>query len=234
LSVSTQNAPDDGEYQSLPSLVLDRLREAILEGRYKPGERIRQEAVAREMGTSRIPVRDALSRLQKEGLVTITAHVGARVATLDMAELDEVYLIRERIEPLAIKRSAPRLTDEHLEELAGYVEEMEKCASVEDPSRWVELDRRFHLTTYAGAQLPRMHEMIVGLWNASQQYRRVYTALPSSFSLAHIEHRLMLEALRQRDAELAELVSLKHIRRTRLALANHAELFDEEGSARSS
>jgi DNA-binding GntR family transcriptional regulator len=224
------NTPDDGEHQSLPNLVADRLREHILEGRLKPGERIRQEAVAREMGTSRIPVREALSRLQKEGLVTVTAYVGARVATLDLAELDEVYLIRERIEPLVIRRSTPGLTAQHLEELAGYIDEMELTANVDDPSRWVDLDRRFHLTTYAGAQLPRMHEIIIGLWNATQQYRRVYTVLPSRFALAQAEHRLLLEALERGDAELAELISLTHIRRTRLTLVDHAELFGGEGA----
>jgi DNA-binding GntR family transcriptional regulator len=212
-------------YNPLANVVVDRLREAILDGRLKPGERIRQEAIAEEMGTSRIPVREALTRLQNEGLVTLTSHVGARVAQLRLDELDELYLIREQLEPAAIAQSAPHLSDAQVRQLAEYVEQMEASADVEDPSLWVDLDRRFHLATYAGADLPRLLEMIEGLWNATQQYRRAYTRLPERFALAHSEHRLILEALERRDAEHARLLQLLHIRRTRLTLDEHAELF---------
>lgn len=177
------------------------------------------------MGTSRIPVREALGRLQNEGLVTLTSHVGARVAQLRLAELDEVYLIRERLEPLAIAQSAPHLSTAQLREIHGYAEAMEASADVEDPSRWVDLDRRFHLATYGGAELPRLIDLIEGLWNATQQYRRAYTRLPERFALAHAEHRLIVEALERRDGENAELLSLLHIRRTRLTLDAHTELF---------
>lgn len=212
-------------HQPLANAVVEHLRSEILAGNLKPGDRIRQEAIAHAMGTSRIPVREALSRLQNEGLVTLTSHVGARVAELDVAELDEVYQIRERLEPLAIAESAPRLTATQLQELADYIEQMEACADVRDPSEWVDLDRRFHLTSYAGCRMPRLLDMIEGLWNATQQYRRAYTRLPERFALAHQEHRLILEALERHDAQNAELLGLMHIRRTRLTLDEHAELF---------
>jgi DNA-binding GntR family transcriptional regulator len=212
-------------HQPRANAVVEHLRTEILTGNLKPGDRIRQEAIAQAMGTSRIPVREALSRLQNEGLVTLTSHVGARVAELDVAELDEVYQIRERLEPLAIAESAPRLTNAQLQGLADYVEQMEACADVSDPSEWVDLDRRFHLASYAGCRMPRLLDMIDGLWNATQQYRRAYTRLPERFALAHQEHRLILEALERRDAQNAELLSLMHIRRTRLTLDEHAELF---------
>lgn len=224
----SRNTSQQGSYEPLSNEVVDRLREAILDGRLKPGERIRQETIAHEMGTSRIPVREALGRLQNEGLVTLTAHVGARVAQLRLAELDEVYLIRERLEPLAIANSASNLTDGQLKGLGGYVDEMEASAHVEDPSRWVDLDRRFHLATYAGAGLPRLLHIIEGLWNATQQYRRAYTRLPERFALAHAEHRLILESLERRDGENAQLLSLLHIRRTRLTLDEHTELFADD------
>jgi DNA-binding GntR family transcriptional regulator len=218
-------------HEPLANAVADHLRSQILSGALRPGERIRQEAIARAMGTSRIPVREALSRLQNEGLVTLTSHVGARVAELDSAELDEIYRIRERLEPLALAQSTPRLTDAQLDGLVDYVEEMEACADVEDPSSWVDLDRRFHLATYAGARMPRLIDMIEGLWNATQQYRRAYTRLPERFAMAHQEHRLILEALHRRDALNAEMLSLLHIRRTRLTLDEHAELFSGPDSS---
>ena len=214
-------------YTPLAASVADHLREAIISGRYKVGERIRQEAVAEEVGTSRIPVREALNRLQNEGLVTITSHVGARVARLDFDELDEAYLIRERLESLAISRSAPHLTNRQLKALEGLLSEMDASAEAKDLSLWVDLDRRFHLATYQAANLPRLLTMIEGLWNATQQYRRAYTGLPERLSIAAAEHRLIMQALQRHDAEAAEQLSLMHIRRTRLTLGEHRELFEE-------
>jgi len=212
-------------HEPLAKLVADHLRGAILDGSLKPGDRIRQEAIAHELGTSRIPVREALNRLQNEGLVTLKSHAGARVAQMHLAELDEVYRIRERLEPLAIAQSAPGLTGSDFQELSGYIDAMEACADVEDPSLWVDLDRRFHLASYSGVHMPRLRDMIEGLWNATQQYRRAYTRLPERFALAHAEHRLILEALERHDAQNAEVLSLLHIRRTRLTLDEHTELF---------
>jgi DNA-binding GntR family transcriptional regulator len=194
----------------------------IVEGRLGPGERIRQEAIAQQLETSRMPVREALKRLHDEGLVTHVSHVGARVAALDVAELDEIYLIRERLEPLALSESIPHLASRDLEQLRLYVEEMESCADPTDPSRWVTVDRLFHLRTYSAAPMPRLLEIIDGLWNRSQHYRRAYTRLAARFDIAHMEHRLILEAIVGRDPEAAAALSRVHIRRTRLALDSEA------------
>jgi DNA-binding GntR family transcriptional regulator len=93
----------------LAEWVSAQLREAILNGSLKPGERIRQEAVATQYGTSRIPVREALRQLASEGLVSLVPDVGARVARLDLNELDEIYKLREQLEPLTIRESVPHL-----------------------------------------------------------------------------------------------------------------------------
>lgn len=203
---------------SLADRVADWIRAEILEGRLAPGERIRQEAVARACNTSRMPVREAIRRLEEEGLVTHISHVGARVATLDIAELDEIYLLREQLEPLALAESVPRLTARDHERLREYVLEMETCGDPDDPARWITLDRSFHLSTYSGARMPRLLEIVEGLWNRTQQYRRAYTRLPTRFTIAQMEHRLLLEAIARRDPEEAAALSRIHIRRTRLAL----------------
>jgi DNA-binding GntR family transcriptional regulator len=213
-------------YRPLAESVSRGLRNAILDGRLKPGERIRQESVAHQYGTSRIPVREALRHLESEGLVILEPHVGARVARLDRAELDEVYLLRERLEPLAIAQSVPHLSDSQLANIRLYVEEMERVADPEDLTRWIELDRRFHLATFAGAPLPRLIRLIEAFWNTTQQYRRAYTLLPRRLEIAHAEHRLLLEALERRDPADAERLLQTHIRRTRLTLDEHLELFD--------
>lgn len=217
--------------EQLPDVVAEWIRREILEGRLGPGERIRQEAVAEQCSTSRMPVREALNRLRDEGLVTLTAHAGARVASLDVAELDEIYLIREQLEPLALAESIPRLTAHDHQRLREYVLELEGCADPADPSEWVWTDRLFHLTSYRAARMPQLLEMIEGLWNRTQQYRRAYTRLPSRFTIAHMEHRLLLEAILARNAEDASTLSRLHIRRTRLALDSDVTAFSDQGGA---
>jgi DNA-binding GntR family transcriptional regulator len=218
-TVDRSTEPDEpSEGGSLPDRVTDWIRAEIVEGRLQPGERIRQEAVAGQLRTSRMPVREALKRLQDEGLVTHISHVGARVASLDIAELDEIYLLREQLEPLALAESIPHLTSEDHDELRRHVLDMESCARPDDPSRWISIDRVFHLKTYSRAGMPRLLDIVEGLWNRTQQYRRAYSRLPTRFAIAHMEHRLLMEAIVGRDPEEATALSRVHIRRTRLAL----------------
>jgi DNA-binding GntR family transcriptional regulator len=207
--------------------VADWIRDQIVTGALRPGDRIKQEVVAEACGTSRIPVREALNRLQDEGLVTLTTHVGARVARLEHKELHEIYLLRERLEPFALAQSIPNLGVAARRRLREYVDEMEELADPADPSAWVEVDRLFHLTSYSGARLPQFMELIEGFWNRTQQYRRAYTRLPRSFEVAHLEHRLLLDAIEHRRTADAEVLAALHIRRTRSTLGEHSELFDD-------
>jgi DNA-binding GntR family transcriptional regulator len=206
--------------------IANHLRSQILSGNLIPGERIKQEQVAKECQTSRIPVRDALTQLNNEGLVALTIHSGARVAALSAVELDELYLLRECLEPQALAASVPELPLSTVETLEECMLEMEQVADPEDPSRWVELDRRLHLTSYSAAALPEFLRLIEGIWNRSQQYRRAYVRLPRSFETAQMEHRLLVGAIRAGDATQASTIIGMHIRRTRLALREHSQLFE--------
>jgi DNA-binding GntR family transcriptional regulator len=211
-------------YEPLAASVARSLREAILSGRLKPGTRIRQEDVARQHGTSRIPVREALRQLETDGLVTLVPHSGARVAVMDFAGFSELYRIRELVEPMAIAESAPRLTDRQLHGLRELMAAVD--ASTEDLHHWLEYDRQFHLASYAAAPLPRLLEMVERFWNQTQQYRRAYLAtVKPNLDVVDAEHRLILEALERRDADDAAALQQVHIRRTRTTLAAHPELF---------
>jgi DNA-binding GntR family transcriptional regulator len=227
LEAGTLDAGDGSEgYEPVGQAVTRRLREAIIDGRLRPGARVRQEVVARHLGTSRIPVREALRSLETEGLVVLVPHSGARVAQLDFSELTELYRIREAIEPLAIAESAPRLTDAQLDELRELVEQIEQAA--DEPVRWLEHDRLFHLKSYAAAPLPRVLEMIERFWNTTQHYRRAYNSTldPHDIEIVQLEHRVILDALERRDGTDAETRQRSHIRRTRLTLTEHREVFD--------
>ncbi len=206
--------------------VAEQLREAILSGRLATGEPIRQETIARELGTSRIPVREALRRLESEGLVTITPNRSARVSTLDFEECIEIYMMRERLEPLAFGASVGRLTRRELTTVAELADRIAGCA--DDPAAWLDEDRRFHLACYVGAPLPRLKQTIVGFWNSTQQYRRLLyrTMDRRDFEIFDLEHRLMVEALRDGSVRAGEELVRTHIERTRTRLTENRDRFD--------
>ncbi len=200
------------------------LKGEILAGKYPPGIRIRQEDIAEEFGASRSPVREALRMLEADGLVKLVAHTGAWIAQLSLAECEEMYQIRERVEPLMLRLSIPHLTDTEIDQLAELVAEMEESVDTED---FLRLDRQFHLLSYAGAETAHLGDMVQRLWNTTQHYRRAYSRLLANdrFKSAHYEHHLLLSAIVKRDLDDAERILFGHIRRTRLELAQHPHVF---------
>jgi DNA-binding GntR family transcriptional regulator len=200
------------------------LRQAILGGSIRPGERVRQEEVAQRLGASRLPVREALRMLEAEGLIEHEANKGARVPRLDRHEVDVIYQMRERLEPLALTESIPGLTDADLRELEQIQQLIE---SDTDLGRFLELDRAFHLLTYSACRIDQLSSMVVRLWNSTQHYRRAYVSIsgPGRRWVINAEHRLLLDSIERRDATDAERYLSGHIRRTRIELARHPEIF---------
>jgi len=216
---------DAGHRENVAShRIADSLRTAILAGSYLPGSRIRQEDVAARSGASRIPVREALRMLDSEGLVTLVANSGAWVTKLTLSECVETYLIRERLEPLLLRTSMPCLDAAAVDRLGGLADEMEAGAELD---AFMRTDREFHLSSYAGAQSSEMWQIIHRMWNTTQHYRREFTRLAAQAGLGvtHMEHRLLLDCIRRKDADDAERILVTHIRRTRLELEQHPELF---------
>lgn len=215
-----------GGYEPRAQQVARWLREAIYAGRLEAGQPVRQEAVAEELGVSRIPVREALRQLETEGLVVLRPHSGARVASLDYAECEEIYKMRERLEPLALAESMQRISDEQLEEATLCAQALE--ASRGDPLAWIEGDRRLHLACYAGVATPRLLNLITGFWNTTQHYR---LALLTTFSerdyeLQTSEHMLILDALASRSTRVGEDLMRAHIERSRRRLTRNPGLFN--------
>ena len=204
--------------------VADYLRQAILTGEIRPGEWIRQEEVAERLGSSRLPVREALRLLEAEGLTEHAANRGSRVPLLDMHEVEVLYQMRERLEPLALTESLPRLPEEQIVHLEEVQERIEADTGL---AEFLALDREFHLSSYAGCPTERLVTTISGLWNATQHYRRAFMLLtgPQRRWVVNAEHRLLLDAIRRRDAVDGERYLSGHIRRTRIELTAHPEVF---------
>jgi DNA-binding GntR family transcriptional regulator len=206
--------------------VANYLRDLILRDELRPGDRIRQEEIAARLGASRLPVREALRMLEAEGLTEHEPNRGARVPRLTRHEVEVVYRMRERLEPLALAESLPVLTTvDHtrLEEVQRQIEQ------VTDLDRFLELDREFHLGTYAGCRIDPLTSIVTRLWNSTQHYRRAFVALggPGRMWVVNSEHRLILDAVVRRDEEDAQRFLEGHIRRTRVELAQHPSLFGE-------
>jgi DNA-binding GntR family transcriptional regulator len=204
--------------------IASELRDAILDGEYVPGARIRQEDLAERSGASRVPVREALRMLEAEGLLTLVANTGAWVTRLTLADCEELYRIRERIEPLLLAYSIPALSPSAIDRFAELADAMEAADDVEE---FLRLDREFHLGSYAGAETSVLGDLVLGLWNRTQHYRRAFTRVFRSEGdrSVHHDHQLLVAAFRRGDTEEAERILAAHIRRTRLELARHPELF---------
>ena len=206
------------------SRIAAELRQDILDGNYAPGARVRQEDLADQHGASRLPVREALRMLESEGLVTVVANTGAWVSRLSLAECEEMYQIRERIEPLLLRFSIPRLDERAIDRLEQLADEMERSTDVE---HFLRLDREFHLSSYAAAETSVLGGLVEQLWNRTQHYRRAFTRVFRSEGdrSVHHDHHLIVHAVRRGDLDEAERVLYGHIRRTRLELARHPEVF---------
>jgi DNA-binding GntR family transcriptional regulator len=211
--------------------VADYLRTAILAGEIRPGEWIRQEEVAERLGSSRLPVREALRILEAEGLTEHERHRGARVPILSMHEVDVVYRMREQLEQLAIAESIPHLSAADVRSLEAVQERIEALPRGDDGAvaDFLQLDREFHLHSYTGCRIEQLTSSVTRLWNSTAHYRRTFVTLsgPGRRWVINAEHRLLLDAVARRDVVDAERFVAGHIRRTRIELSRHPEIFEE-------
>ena len=210
---------------SSPSRVAATLREEILNGTLAPGDRLSQEDIAERFGVSRQPVRDALRQLEGDGLITMVANAGAWVSKLSESECYEAYQVRERLEPLLLSQSIPNLKPAQIQRLTELVAEIEKTSDLE---QFLRLDREFHLLSYAGAAPGMLREFVERIWNTTQHYRRAFAKLSGfvTSEVTHMEHKLILDGIVRRDSPQAEKALEGHIRRTRVTLSEHKEIFN--------
>ncbi|MFY0409340.1 GntR family transcriptional regulator [Solicola sp. PLA-1-18] len=204
--------------------IAEHLRELILSGQMAPGQRVRQEELAAQFATSRIPVREALRILEAAGLVRLRTSSGAWVSEMDERECQLAYEMRERLEPLLLAQGFARLTSHDVDELEAVQEQIERHRDVE---QFLVLDRRLHWITYRHHDADDLAAVVSRLWDTTQHYRRAFTQLAGDQRrwIISAEHQLLIQAVRDRDLAAAQDVLRLHIRRTRIELAAHPEVF---------
>ena len=175
-------------------LVAAALRQAILDRELKPGEKIRQEEVAKRLGVSVIPVREALRVLAGEAQVTYRPRQGYVVAELDVRDLSEVYRLRELLEAEAVRVALPKLTDADVDRIAALFDQVASAATISDAMK---ANRRAHFVLFEAAALPILLRHIAMLWDSTEAYRALYYSTTS----VDDEHRAIVAALSERDTE---------------------------------
>ena len=202
-------------FKSLREMVAESLRQAILDGSFKPGQRLMDAEIATRMGISRSPVREALRQLEKDGLVRSHPNRGSIVADLSRDDMVELYGIRATLEGLAAAWACQKIGGQALDELGRLADEMQALLPFEsddDRVAFLHKDVEFHQHLLAAAQAPRLAELLAGV---RLQIRVIMAAISSTArasAQAATEHREMVDALALRDCARAEALACRHVR----------------------
>jgi DNA-binding GntR family transcriptional regulator len=201
------------ESRNLADEVAERLREAILRGDFEPGQPLREAHLAAVLEVSRGPVREALARLEREGLVLIRRNRGATVARLSQTDLDEVYTLRLALEELAARWAVQRATESDFAAMRAVLVELGRAVQRGiDAQEYARLDVEFHDCVYRAAR----HKRLLRCWMELRPQVYVFlltrnVALPNFRETAVVRHREVLEALRTRDEAQAVGVVRRHV-----------------------
>ena len=190
----------------------DALRRKIMSGELAEGFSLRQDALAAEFGISRIPVREALVQLEGEGLVKIVAHKGAVVSGLSLDEISELFMLRSVLEPLLLKKSAPKLTLEDYAQLDAILAEYKVELLAQHTTRWGELNMRLHDVLLSRANQPRTAAIVAALLQQTDRYTRMQLSLSAaSIRQAQHEHEELVDLCRHGDVRGAAALLKRHI-----------------------
>ena len=205
------------ELPSIPDVIYRTLRRDIARGVYKPGP-IRVRPIAERFGVSATPVREALRRLEAEGLVSLRNRQIV-VNPLSLEEMREIYAIRCELESFALRRAAPHVVadEELLARLEALLGEMDRVDA--PPDDWRAANAEFHLLLYGKAQLPRLEQIIDQLWVAVEPYLRLYVSTKEDFRESQSQHRLLLDCLRAARFDEAAAALREHLQFTADQLA---------------
>ena len=186
------------------------LRAGIVRGVLKPNQAIQPQLVAAELGMSVIPVREALRRLEQEGLVVIKPHIGATVREFPVEEACENLLIRAELETLATRLATPHVTPELKRELGSILDEMDERQQAGESDEFGSLNKRFHLAIYSVLHERQLLRLIEMLWDQVPRSGSILILVPEHAPQTQKEHWAILAAIKRGDAEVAACLTHEH------------------------
>ena len=202
------------DFQTLSDKIYAELTTAIVRGELKPNEKLSEQALVERYGGSRAPIREAIQKLEAKHLVVRIPHAGARVVSLSLAELKDIYEVRLELEGMACRLAAQRMTDAEIHELQQLLAEHEAQIQANQGQSYYQKagDLDFHYRIIQGAKNARLHQMLCGeLYHLVRMYRYQTSTNKQRPTHALTEHHRIVEAIANRDSELAELLMRRHI-----------------------
>ncbi|MCR5667430.1 MAG: GntR family transcriptional regulator [Lachnospiraceae bacterium] len=202
---------DMDAYLPLRDVVFHTLRDAILKGELKPGERLMEMHLATKLGVSRTPIREAIRMLEKEGLAITIPRRGAQVAQMTEKDLEDVLEVRDALDNLAVISACQRITEEQLDELDMKLRVFQEEIAKGNVREIVEADEAFHNVIYDATNNPKLEAIIVNLREQMYRYRYEYVKDNADYDQLIHEHKLIIEGLRKRDTEAVKKVMHTHL-----------------------
>jgi len=203
-------------FKTIEQYVLSLLRNDILSGKYQPGDKLRQDEVARRFEVSTTPVREAFRGLRSEGLVSIDANKGVVVKGLTVKDVAEIYELRIALEPLLARKAVNSISPEAL--LAAHDIHAEMCAST-DPHGWSALNREFHLKLMMSEDETRLYEIVKNLLVVAEPYVSLSIFIHPQIQQAdNDEHAMILEGYTRQNGKRVEKIVKQHLEQTLAAI----------------
>ncbi len=203
------------EFKTMQEVIHDTIKQRIVTGMYSPGQRLIANDLAEELNVSRMPVREALTRLASTGLVELIPYKGAVVNELTAEDYVEIFHIRSVLEGLATRLACPNLTDADLKKMRGANEKVRSMIDKDDVE-FQRVNRIFHSTVWHRANSKRLSGLLSNLYSEASQYRHLVVIMPGRLAEICEEHERVLAALENRDAEMAEQYVRDHYENTLL------------------
>ena len=192
---------------TLPMQVLNKLMDWIMDGKLKMGEKLNTEELARQLGVSRMPIREALKSLEKMGLAESIPYVGVKLVSLEQEDVLQIYLMRQLLEPLAAGEACKKITEEQIHELEEIHKEYVPIVEADeiDAKKLYLQNRKFHFAIYSISEMDRVCAMIESLWDTLSFFKLIYgrDVIKNTNGAKNMiaEHQGYIDALKDRDAE---------------------------------
>ena len=205
-------------YLPLRDVVFMSLREAILKGDLKPGERLLELQLADKLGVSRTPIREAIRMLEQEGLAVTIPRRGAEVAKMTLKDMEDVLEIREALDELAVKIACVKISEEQFDVLIEKKLAFEASTQPREVKKIAEADVCFHDVIYEATGNPKLVSMLNHLREQVYRYRVEYIKNAKNHPVLIAEHEAIVEAIRERDVEKAALAMQVHVKNQAVAV----------------
>ena len=209
------------EYLPLRDVVFNTLRQAILKGELEPGERLMEIQLAERLGVSRTPIREAIRKLELEGLVLMIPRKGAEVAKISARSLREVLEVRRALEELAIELACQRMSEEEVGNLQKTQEDFKKAIAEGDAMKIAETDEHYHDVIYEGTQNAKLIQMLNNLREQMYRYRLEYIKDEDKRKILVLEHEKILKTVRERKVAEAKEAVREHIDNQEITVARN-------------